>query len=526
MGHTCVPSNRTDQTELRHEDGKWAPSLMSTMLALSPPRKQREQDPDAPNTGASDFSLGSVLNSIDSPELNHIFPSLTSIADGVADNLFPVGSAPRPELNLSDFNPLLHVSIESEYNQIIGDPAVSTTTASSGSSNATPFATSASTASTTSAGGALAATPSLPPLAAAAPGAAWKDMPVADAPAVMMPEDSAASHISFPASKSAESSSYEVVDGLIELSSPDSVNAPKRIEIFCTEFGQTKADGKPWSREDIAFRFNDMTGHGKKCLVHDKEIKSGSSWHCKGTGVVACAPCKVLKVLKQIGTNLHVEYQGGIPRMILDIATSLNLHNVDYRDLQLILDWVTVLGTDMTSCIQLWAICLQDASGYIAANKRFYGCFMHPLLDHRPASDKPEHSGSKGLANLWHATKIWKGGKYLTFTHATRYRTGDKMEERSAYKKDVIDASTEHVKKNRSDWVDLAKKSWTELESVRNKLFKKSSGKKRTRSYEEEEEEEPAIPGLPMPGLPMLGLPVPGLPVLGLPMPANGPAGP
>ena len=490
MGHTCVPSNRTDQTELRHENGKWAPSLTSTMLALSPPRKQREQDPDAPNTGSSDFSVGSLLNSIDLPEMNHIFPSLASTADGVTDNLFPIGSAPRPEVNPSDFNPLLHVSIESEYNQIIGDPAVSTTTASSGSSNATPFATSAST---TSAGGALAAAPSLPPLAAVASGAAWKDMPVADAPAVMMPEDSAT--ISFPASKSAESNSYKVVDGLIQLSTPNSVNAPKRIEIFCTEFGQTKANGKPWSRKDIAFKFKDMIGHGKKCLVHDKEIKSGSSWHCKGTGVVACAPCKVLKVLKQIGSKLHVEYQGGIPRMILDIATVLNLHNVDYRDLQLIFDSVTALGHDMTSCIQLWDICLQDTSGYLAANKRFYGCFMHPLLNHRPASDKAEHSGSKGLANLWHEEKIWKDGKYLSFTHATRYSTGDKMEQRSAYKQDVIDASTKHVMKNRSDWVDLAKKSWTELESVRNTLCKKSSGRKRTRSYEEEEEEEPAIQG-------------------------------
>lgn len=411
------------------------------MLALSPPRKKsREQDPEAPNTGASDFSVGSIFDSMNTPERH----SILSPDDVAADDTAGSASGPVPLHNVNPWN----VSIENEYLR---------------------------------------------------QGDAWQDVPFADA---VIQGGSAGFHISL----TAESNSYEVVNGLIELSSPNSVNAPKRIEIFCNEFGPTKVDGKRWSRKDIAFKFKDMLGHGKKCLVHNLDIKSGTGWHCKGTGVVACGPCKVLKVLKQIGTNLHVEYQGGIPRMILDIATMLNLHNVDYRDLQLIFDSVTQLGHDITSCVELWAICLQDASGYLAANKRFYGCFMHPSLEHRPASDKPQHSASKGLADLWHETKIWKSGRYISFTNANRYRTGDKMEERSSYKKDVIDASTEHVKKNHSDWVQLTKNCWKELESVRNKLCKKSSGRKRTR-YEEEEQES----GLP------------GLPAL-VPWPANGPA--
>ena len=57
------------------------------------------------------------------------------------------------------------------------------------------------------------------------------------------------------------------------------------------------------------------------------------------------------------------------------------------------------------------------------------------------------------------------------------------------------------MKKNRSDWVELAKKSWTELEFVRNKLSKKSSGRKRKKDYEVEGEGEGQVPGLPIPGV-------------------------
>jgi len=497
VGHTCVPSNRIDQTELRNEDG--VAGFFDAML--SPPHKPRDEDPEAPDTGASglsNFSLGSFVDSMDMQEVSHVFHPLMAPAAAVAGPA--TGPATGPVAN-----PLC-VSIEDELEQITwGNPlhenangldglGILTSVASVATLNTLTSSTTTTTTTTTG---------TEPPLDA------WnqmvavhQDMPLVEAvelsaDAQDMPLAEAVELLPVPPSRSAESNSYKVEDGLIVLSSPNSVTAPKRIEIFCKEFGPTNTNNKPWTRDDICFKFKDMIGHGKKCLIHDREIKSGSTWHCKGTGRVACAPCKVLKVLKQIGTNLHVGYQGGIPRMILDIATSLNLHTVDYRDLQLIFDSLKELGHDMSSCGELWAICLQNASGYLAANKRFYGCFMHPLLGRRPVSDNPEHSASKGLANLWHETKIWSAGKYVSFTQAIRYRPGgNKMEERSTYKEDVIDASTEHVKKNCSDWVSLANKSWDELKLVRDKLSK--GGKKRKKSYEEEEQ-IPEMPVLPMP---------------------------
>jgi len=72
------------------------------------------------------------------------------------------------------------------------------------------------------------------------------------------------------------------------------------------------------------------------------------------------------------------------------------------------------------------------------------------------------------------------------------------MEERSTYEKDVIDASTEHVKMNRSDWVELAKESWKELEFVRNKICKKPCGRKRKKDEQHEDQVPEKMPRLPM----------------------------
>lgn len=464
--------NRIDQT------GPAKPGCGKAMF--TPPRKPGNQDPDPPNTGGSDFSVGSILNSMDSPQLNVMFPLAPTAADDAAAAA-AASSAPGPDASPFD------ISIEREYNQITAcsrDPAA-TTNATSTTSGGPPVV--------------LPLAEVLPPLAQ------WNNMPIVTA--TLTPEDSPASAtVAQPATTASAAAAqpatatddaagaemlerkYEMVDGLINLKAPGSVNAKQRIAIFYKHFGPTRADGTPWSRDDIGSMFNDLLNHGKTCLVHNLEIKSGSGWHCKGQHVLVCDPCRVQKVLKQIGTNLHVGHQGGIPRMILDIAKSLNLNTVDYRDLHLIFEAVTALGHDMTYCVELWAICSHDARDYLAANKRFYGCFMHPLLDQRPASDKLEHTASKGLANLWHETVFWKKGRYVSFTNATRYqKTGHKMEERSAYKKHVIDDSVQHVKKYRPDWVELAKNAWKELESVRTKLYKKSPGQKRTRSYEEEE---------------------------------------
>ena len=432
---------------------------------LSPPRKPKDQDPDAPDTGFSALSAVSLTSS----------------------DLDSIGFTDSTGAHLSSFAD--QFNIEEEGLALSGAPVDTSTTTITAMRQAI-------------------ANPTL---------AAWTNQMTIPLPTslsqVTMPVAEAMELPAAPPGSKRVTSErelplYQVVDGMIVLSNPERVKAPDRIDIIIKEFGTTNDGGKTWTRDDIAFKFKDMIGHGKICLVHNKVIKSGSNWHCKHTDVT-CAPCKVRKVLKQIGTNLHVAYQGGIPRMMLDLATFLNINkSVDYRDLQLIFKAVTALGNDVTSCGVLWAACLQDASGnhpYLVANKRFYGCFMHPIVDHRPGSDKAEHSPSKGLANLWHETKIWRGGRYVTFTHTTRYmNTGDKMEERSAYKKDVIDASTQHVKNILPDWVELAKKAWEELESVRTKFCKKASNKKR-KGYEEDEEEDEPEPASapPMPGLPM-----------------------
>jgi hypothetical protein len=262
-------------------------------------------------------------------------------------------------------------------------------------------------------------------------------------------------------------------------------------------FGDTNSDGDPWTRDDIGFKFADLCGHGKICQVHNRVIKSGSGWHCKGggPGAIVCGPCKVLKVLKQIGSNLHKGHIGGIPRMILDIATVLNLNaTVDYRDLRLIFQALTELGDDMSSCTELWTICSTDGVKYLDANKRFYGCLM--AINHRPKSDSINHAASKGLANLWHPTDIWQGGKYLKFTQTTRYNESvAKIEERFAYKVDVIDNSIKHVKKRHANWKSLAGKCWEELEMARERHFK-TSGKKRVLEEETFEDQDDTLPPL------------------------------
>ena len=284
--------------------------------------------------------------------------------------------------------------------------------------------------------------------------------------------------------------SYEMEDGLIVLQD-DHVTAPMRVKIFTSLYGATRPDGIAWKRDDVAKKFKDLVGQGTKCLNHNLEIKSGSSWHCKGDQNDVCAPCKVLKVKKQIGICLPIGHTGGIPRMILDLAILLQLHNsVDYRDLRLIFQALTALGDDMTSCDALWTVCSQDANGkYLVANKRFFGCLM--AVGHRPLSDSIEHSSSKGLANLWDENKIWNEGKYLVFTQTTRYMPHvNKMKERSIYKANVIDASVAHVKKIRVDWQELSEACWQELQSAfyrRKKSFKK---RKKTMGEEAEEEEE------------------------------------
>lgn len=457
---------------------------------LSSPRKPSDQDPDASDTGFSALSyISNELNTIDFFTGESSSTGLSSSTTGLSlfADQFNIEEEGRA-IGVEELFPPLHLGHPVHAPDPLGVLITTITTADAA-------LTSASTTSTT-----WTQAIANPPLAA------WNEetvppskmaMPVAEA--VELPEGvdlSAALQgskfvSSSPMRMGAANHAYQVVEGLIVLSNPNVVTAPMRIKIHNDEFGATNADGKKWIREDIAFKFKDMIGHGKKCLVHGLDIKSGSQWHCKGKLCVnPCAPCKVLKILKQIGCNLHVAYQGGIPRMMLDIATVLHLHTVDYRDLKLIFEAATLLCYDMTSCCELWAACLQDASGnpYLVANKRFYGCLMHPTLGHRPGSDKAEHAASKGLANLWHEIHIWRDGKYLTFTQKTRYmNVGDKIVERSVYQEDVINASTEHVKKIRPDWVKLAKKSWEELESVRNKLFKKTSVKKRKKSYTEDE---------------------------------------
>ena len=282
---------------------------------------------------------------------------------------------------------------------------------------------------------------------------------------------------------------YELVDGKIVLANPDVVKAPVRIKIFTELFGDTNPDGGAWTRYDIGSRFADLCGHGRTCLVPNSRIKSGSGYHCKGPGVTPCGPCKVFKVLKQIGSNLQKKHTGGIPRMILDIAKILNLNStVDYRDLRLIFEALTELGDDMSSCTELWAICLEDATTYIDANKRFYGCLM--AMNHRPMSDSINHAGSKGLANLWDRNDIWKGGKYLKFTQTTRYNDSvSKIEERSYYRADVIVNSIKHVNRRNPAWKTLAEKCWNELKKARERHFKKS-GRKRKMMEEEEEFED------------------------------------
>jgi uncharacterized membrane protein YgcG len=283
-----------------------------------------------------------------------------------------------------------------------------------------------------------------------------------------------------------ERDSAKLVDDLIELSNPAGVNAIQRIQIHNKKFGATRADGGKWTRDEIVFKFKDMIGHGKVCLVHGLQIKSqSSSYHCKyGSKGAVCGPCKVTKVLKQVGAQLNMEnlesYNGGgIPRMILDLATRLKIQQSDYRDLQLIFTPFVASGMKLDSCITLWTICSSENPGYLVANKRFLGCLM--AAGYRPTSDSINHAASKGLANLWHPTDIWQGGKYLKFTQTTRYNNSvSKIEERSEYEADVIDKSIKHVE-TRTDWKKLAQKCWYEL--------CKCKAKDRSRVMEEEEDE-------------------------------------
>ena len=446
---------------------------------LSPPRKPK-QDPELPDTRSSVLSGISDLNSDD----------LSSIALD----------------DMSSSNPFNNINIEAEgrviyQNECFLPPLrgghISSLGVLTASITSTPINVPTSFATTATGQAYLAewkhvsATTDMPPL----------DMPPLDMPPLDMPplDMPLADGVNLPASLQGRKSSstsvrihdkdaYFIEDDLIVLSYPDAVTAPRRIKIHKREFGEMNAQGGPWTPEEITFKFKDMIGHGQKCLIHDVVIKSGSNY-CKRTESV-CPPCKVFKVLKQIRSNMCIDHQGGIPRMILDIATELNLLRVDYRNLQVIFEAVTASRLcHITSCLQLWDICNRDRSGYLFANKRFYGCFMHPYIDKRPKSDKPQHAGSKGLANLWHDTKIWTSGKYGIFTQHTRYNTGDKMRERSLYKQEVIDDSVEYVRTVcGEEWVNLTKKSWEELESLRSVLFSRSRVRKRKKSYEEDEE--------------------------------------
>ncbi len=291
---------------------------------------------------------------------------------------------------------------------------------------------------------------------------------------------------------------YELVDNMIVLKNPKVVNVQNRIQIFRQEFGARNRDGEAWTRDEVVSKFVDLSGHGKMCLIHNLVIKGQGGWHCKGTGVTVCAPCKSSKVAKLIGSHIKeltddtVDHTGGIPRMILDLAgllyDDLTAATFDYRDLQLIFTTLTDLGLDMSSCKNLWNICCEDAEKsslpwYLYANKRFYGLLM--FIGHRPKSDNVEHSDSKGLANLWHPTKIWKDGKYVKFAQTSRYKQagskdGSKAAERAAYKSEVMDKSVEHVKKHRSDWRELAEMCWKEL-MLAHETTKKSTKKSKKR---------------------------------------------
>lgn len=453
-------------------------------VMLSPPRKEKDPDPDAPDTGLSVLSdISAFLNSNSEDSVN-LLQSLGAAMDTKEslDTAKPLsieeeGMLCRPDGEIGSHDPRTtltnlvgtgpHImnlaSVNSSTNLVGGEPPVA-----------------------------------MPPPQVVMPQVAMHPPQVVMAGAEVMELPAASQEGSKRVTSKQKLPSYQVVDGLIVLSNPERVTAPDRIRIVMLVFGATNK-GKAWTREDVGYKYKDMVGHEKTCLVHNLKIKSGSSWHCKGVGVPVCSPCQVLKVLKQIGTTMHkftegknLGHQGGIPRMILDLATFLHLDSVDYRDLKLIFQAVTDLGGDMTSCNALWAACLQNSDEkYLVANKRFYGCLMQPQVGHRPKMDKVEFSASKGLANLWHETVIWKNGKYLTFTQKNRYlKNVSNTEERSAYQSEVIVSSVTHVSRIRSDGIELARASWQELQVARDKLLSgHTSGKKRKYNDEKKEEE-------------------------------------
>ena len=290
---------------------------------------------------------------------------------------------------------------------------------------------------------------------------------------------------------------YRIVSGQIMLSPGvvHNVTAPARIRLFMSLFGMYKSDRILWTRNDIADKFTDLTGHASTCLVHKLPIGSGSSWHCKGAGVSVCDPCRVLKTKKQIGSKLRcvlckldgsellVDRTGGIPRLILDLAELLDIdtRSEDYRDLTLMFRRLLDIDMTISSCTKLWTICCDGDVTYLSANKRFLGCLM--AAGYRPKSDNYCHCLSKGLANLWHPTVIWTSGKYTTFTCQIRYYSEELdfniADEYQRYQLDVIDDSVDHVMQHVVDWKTLANKCWNELIHVYQELKHGSRKRKR-----------------------------------------------
>jgi hypothetical protein len=249
------------------------------------------------------------------------------------------------------------------------------------------------------------------------------------------------------------------------------------------------------------------------CLNNGKEITPGTGYHCKGVkGVeVACRPCRVTLIMKQLGGAMTRKYNeiengvyetnhyGGITRMILDIAKKLPISwlddreeagfisSLDYRNLELMLLALTSRAScgyeiNISSFTKLWRICQRGlATGqYLEANKRFIGSFLD--IDHGSKSDDPKYDESKCLANLWHPTAVWRNERYTLFTINYPYGTG--RNERDNYNQDVVHKSVLHIKMYEKNYKELATSVWEELMAIRRILYSVEKKVKRKKQSE------------------------------------------